>query len=60
MIERMVKASSNENELVLDCFLGSGTTALACQNLGCNFIGCEGDITHYNHSLKSLNENSPQ
>ena len=60
MIERMVKASSNENGLVLDCFLGGGTTALACQNLGRNFIGCEGDITYYNYSLESLKKNSPK
>lgn len=38
MIERIVRASSNEGDLVFDCFVGSGTTALACRNLGRNFL----------------------
>ena len=54
MIERMVKASSEKGDLVLDCFLGSGTTAKACQNLGRNFVGCEKDKTYYKLCLKEL------
>jgi len=41
MIERIIKASSNEGDLVLDCFMGIGTTAIACKRLNRNFIGCE-------------------
>lgn len=41
MIERIVLASSKKNDLVLDCFAGSGTTALVCKRLGRNFIGCD-------------------
>lgn len=41
MIERMIKASSNKGDLVLDCFMGTGTTALASIKLGRNFIGCD-------------------
>jgi site-specific DNA-methyltransferase (adenine-specific) len=41
MIERMIKASSNPNDLVLDCFMGIGTTAVAAKKLGRNFIGCD-------------------
>lgn len=41
MIERIIKASSNEGDLVLDCFMGIGTTAIACKKLNRNFIGCE-------------------
>ena len=41
MIERIIKASSNENDLVLDCFVGSGTTAIASEKLNRRFIGCE-------------------
>ncbi|MGI9462067.1 MAG: DNA-methyltransferase [Alphaproteobacteria bacterium] len=38
MIERMVKASSNRGDLVMDCFVGSGTTAVVAQDLCRNFI----------------------
>jgi DNA modification methylase len=41
LIERLVKASSNEGDLVLDPFCGVGTTAVACQKLNRNFIGFE-------------------
>jgi DNA modification methylase len=41
VIERIIKTSSNENDVVLDCFMGSGTTALAAARLGRNFIGFE-------------------
>lgn len=39
LIERMILASSNKGDLVLDPFVGSGTTARVCQQLGRNFIG---------------------
>jgi len=41
LIETLIIQSTNEGELVLDCFLGSGTTALACQRLKRNWIGIE-------------------
>ena len=41
LIRTIVKASSNEGDIVLDCFMGSGTTAVACKQLGRNFIGFE-------------------
>ncbi len=41
MIERMILASSNEDDLVLDLFSGSGTTSRIAKKLGRQFIGCE-------------------
>lgn len=41
LIERIIKASSNEGDLVADFYLGSGTTAEVCKDLNRNFIGCD-------------------
>jgi len=47
IIERIIKTSSNENATVLDCFMGSGTTAIACINTNRNYIGFELDKEYY-------------
>jgi len=41
LIKRFVLASSNENDVVADYYLGSGTTAEVCKELNRNFIGCD-------------------
>jgi modification methylase llaDCHIB len=41
LLERMILASTKENALILDPFMGSGTTAVACKKLNRNFIGIE-------------------
>lgn len=43
LIERIVLASSNENDLVLDPFAGTGTTLAVCERLNRRFIGFERD-----------------
>lgn len=40
-IERIIKAHTQEGDTVLDCFLGSGTTIVACANLNRNGVGIE-------------------
>ena len=41
LLERIIKASSNEGDLIADFYLGSGTTAEVCMDLNRNFIGCD-------------------
>ena len=41
LIRRIIKASSNENDLILDCFIGGGTTSSVAQKLGRRWIGCD-------------------
>ena len=41
LIKRFVLASTNEGDTVADYYLGSGTTAVVCQELNRNFIGCD-------------------
>lgn len=41
MVKRIVSNITQEGQTVLDCFMGSGTTAVACRDLNRNYIGCE-------------------
>lgn len=41
LLERVIKTSSNEGELVLDCFCGSGTTAAVAEKLNRRWIACD-------------------
>ncbi len=41
LLERLIATSTNPRDLVLDCFIGSGTTAAVAQKLGRRWIGCD-------------------
>lgn len=41
ILERIIKASSDCDDIILDCFIGSGTTAAVAQKLGGRWIGCD-------------------
>jgi DNA modification methylase len=41
LLERIILSASNPGDLVLDCFIGSGTTAAVAQKLGRRWIGCD-------------------
>src|SRR6266568_6309540 len=41
LLERIIRASSNEGDLFLDCFCGSGTTVAVAEKLGRQWIACD-------------------
>jgi site-specific DNA-methyltransferase (adenine-specific) len=54
LIAKLVLASSHEDDLVFDPFLGSGTTAVVCKKLGRRFLGVEQDAEYCCWALKRL------
>lgn len=55
IIENLIINSTQENETVLDCFMGSGTTGVACKKLNRNFIGIEIEENYYNIACERIN-----
>jgi len=54
LFETLIKKHSNENDTVLDTFLGSGTTAIACKNTKRQFKGCEILKEYYDKIIEIL------
>ena len=55
MVKNHIINSTKEGDVVLDCFMGSGTTGAACKELGRDFIGFELDKTYYNIAVDRIN-----
>ena len=47
LMQELIMIHSNEGHIVLDCFMGSGTTGVAAKNLNRNFIGIEMDEGYF-------------
>ena len=57
LLEYLVKTYTNENDLVLDFTMGSGSTGVACLNTNRRFIGIELDENYFNISVNRIFEN---
>ena len=54
-VKKRILNSTQEGDVVLDTFMGSGTTAVACKELGRHFIGFELNPKYYQIALDRLN-----
>lgn len=54
------QAKLDDNAIVLDCFSGSGTTALACHDMGYDFICIEKDFDYWKASCERLTQHQRQ
>ncbi len=57
LMEWLIKIHTNENQTILDPFMGSGTTGVACKNLNRNFIGIEKDDNYFKIATDRINNN---
>lgn len=60
LIEYLIKTYTNENELILDFTMGSGTTGVACLNTNRKFIGIERDETYFNIAKERIENHTIQ
>lgn len=56
ILETLIKTSSNENDIVLDCFMGSGSTGVACKHTNRRFIGIELNEKYFELAKKRIKE----
>ena len=59
LMERIIKAYTNVGDIVLDCFSGSGSTMIASQNVGREFIGSELSEEYVQKSLERMKMLNP-
>ena len=55
LVKRHIKHTTQENDIVLDCFCGSGTTCLAAKETGRRYIGMEIDSEYHRIAVNRLN-----
>ena len=58
MLHRVLLASTNKNDMILDPFLGSGTTATVAKKLGRNYFGIEKKKNYFKAAEKRIKKNS--
>jgi len=60
LLEDLIKTFSNENDLVVDLTMGSGSTGVACKNTNRNFIGIEKDENYFNIAQERISGTKPK
>jgi len=60
LLEDLIKTFSNENDLVVDLTMGSGSTGVACKNTNRRFIGIEMNDEYFNIATKRIEEGEKQ
>jgi site-specific DNA-methyltransferase (adenine-specific) len=60
LMEYLIRLTTLDNQVVLDPFIGSGTTAIACRNLNRRFIGFEINESYYYNALHRLETETRQ
>lgn len=56
LMRKLIEAVTVEGQIILDCFAGSGSTAIACGETKRNFLGFEIDKAHYSLCLNRINK----
>lgn len=54
LFEELIKKHSNEGDVIMDTFLGGGTTAIACKNTQRKFKGCEISKEYYEKIMENI------
>ena len=56
LMEELIKILTNKGDTILDCFMGSGTTGVACKNLERDFVGIELDKEYFEIAKERINK----
>ena len=56
LLEELIKDNTNENDTVIDCCMGSGSTGIICKELNRNFIGIEINDNYFNIAKQRIGE----
>lgn len=60
LLQKLINGLTDNNGTVLDCFMGSGSTAIACMNTHRNYIGFELDKSYWAIAQKRVEENKKE
>ena len=58
LLKFLVEVSTNENDVIFEPFMGSGSLGVACKQTNRDFIGCELDTDYFNIAKDRINENN--